>query len=110
MEIICLESVWRENLTRRNWPSRAILQFPLSWAPSTLTGYNNCIKKLVHFCQLKNYVFPPTTSDVIVEFLCYCADGTNRPQSVLNITQAALGHLYAAFDMDNALSEPPVSV
>ena len=92
----------------QDWPSRAIAQFSYSWAPSTLTSYNNCIKKLEQFCYDGNYHFPPMSSCVLAKFLCQCADGSARPQSILNTMQAALGHMYNAYNLDNLAASPDI--
>ena len=46
-------------------------------------------------------MFPPAREADLVTFLCQVADSSRRPKSILGNTQAAIGHLYDAMDMDN---------
>jgi hypothetical protein len=77
-------------------------------ADSTLKGYNRLIAKFQRFC-LDTGVdkFPPVlgarSSTVIAEFLCHVADLGERPESQLRIAVAALGHLYASYQLENPL-------
>ena len=99
LEDLCLESLWRDKLSRQGWSERAVMQFPLAWSKSTILTYNRVIKEFFKFCSAKLLTFPPCNSDVIVAFLCTIADDSHRPQSQLNTTKAALSHLYDCYDI-----------
>ena len=47
----------------------------------------------------RNVSFPPASSDIIADFLCTIADDSQRPQSQLTVSRAALSHLYDCYDI-----------
>ena len=99
---ICLESVWREKLSFLGWSYRAVRQYPLFLAKETLGGYNRLINRFQGFCIGKGEQLPQCAGqDILVEFLCEIADGSERPNSQLKCALAAMSHLYDAYDLPN---------
>ena len=87
----------------RGWSKRAIAQFPLCLAPSTLASYNGVLRKLCDFCQTIGVAYPPLDTPTIADFLCHVADSSASPRSQLKITMAALNHLYANDSLQHVL-------
>ena len=50
LENVCLEDLWRRRLSREGWSKRAIEQFLLRWAKSTLVQYNRQIQRYAEYC------------------------------------------------------------
>ena len=71
-----------------------MLQLPMCWAKSTRALYNKYLNECYSFCVAKDKTFPPTHTGPIADFLCYLADKSDRPQSVLHSSVAALSNMY----------------
>lgn len=91
-------------LLSEGWSERTASQFPLHWAKSTLKLYDSQLNKLRQFCAENEFSFPPTTCSQLAEFLCVIADKSDRPQSVIKSTLAAVSCLYQARRLDNIAS------
>ena len=95
MAMVCLEGIWKQNLTYKNWPTKCIEKYPSFLAPSTLAQYNNCIKKFHVFCEEKGIQLEhkfDNIDGVVVEFLNDIAEKSDRPESMLRTHMAALKH------------------
>lgn len=103
METICLKGIWRSKLQASGWSSRAIDQFLLHWAASTLQQYNRQIKKLHVFCISQDVHFPPAEEGVVASFLCHVAAKSDRPRGQLNSCLAAFKCMFDALDMNNVV-------
>ena len=101
VEDICLESVWREKLLKRNWSYAISGRIEFAWASSTLKTYNGMLSKMNSFAITNGLSFPPQCTADLALLLDFIAERSSRPRSVLNTAQAALGHLYKALDMTN---------
>lgn len=103
MEVVCLESIWTDELTASGWSSRAVAQLPLCLAASTLSAYNRVLRKLKQFCETSQVSFPPQHPHVLANFLCQIADESTAPRSQIKTVMAACSHLYAAYDLRQTL-------
>ena len=104
----CLEDIWRSRLTRFGWAPSAIDRFELSWARGTLRSHNYIILQLYKYCHENDIHFPPVKSAGLANFLCTLANKSQRPQSILRTTSAAIGHLNKAKGLENiAQDESP---
>ena len=96
-----LEGIWQKCLTDKGWSARAIKQYELTLAPSTLKGYNSMLDKCYKYCDEHSIVFPPDETKHLADFLCSLCDRSERPQSVLATAMAALSHVYCALDLSD---------
>lgn len=94
MENICLESMWVAKLKNEGWSEVSAMRFPLHWASSTLQLYNGLLKKLWVFCTSRDIVFPPPEESQLAEFMINVTKQSQRPQSILKSTLAAVSCLY----------------
>ena len=88
-----LESVWYDRLKGTGWTDRSSRQISFHWAESTISAYDRQINKFASFCRKRIGVFPPADKDisaVLADFLCVTADSSDRPESVLKVTSAAI--------------------
>ena len=108
MEDIRLEAIWQKQLEKQGWSSRAIAQFPLCLAKSSLSSYNRIVVKYKLFCDSIKRQFPCSDSCVLAEFLCMIADGSERPRSTLRTAVSALGALFETVLDNNPLAEPAI--
>lgn len=106
---IRLEDLWRAKLEQLEFSERVSKQYSLAWAKSTLCSYNRCINEFKMFCVSRKCLFPPLKCSVIADFLCLCADGSDRPKSKLATIQAALSHLYECLNLPNVMGEKVLS-
>lgn len=103
-----LEDIWRHDVMAQGWSSRAAAQLSFSLAPSTLLTYNRVLNKLKQFCLERGVPYPPVSSATVADFLCFLADDSARPRSVLVTAQAALGHLYTGLHLPNVIKCPVI--
>ena len=92
-----LESVWYDRLKGTGWTDRSSRQISFHWAESTISAYDRQINKFASFCRKRIGVFPPADKDisaVLADFLCVTADSSDRPESVLKVTSAAISCYY----------------
>jgi hypothetical protein len=68
------------------------------------------LRRLSDFCSANGYIFPPTESKVIADFLCDIADTSLRPNSSLNSALAAMTAMYTGLGQRNLASEPEIGV
>lgn len=106
VESVCLESIWRAELRELGWSSECIDRLKYCIANGTIKSYDNIINKLLMFCKQYRCSFPPTQTAVLADFLREAADRSERPNSVLRTSVAAIGHLYNAKGMDNLVQCP----
>lgn len=108
MATLRLEDIWRHDVMAQGWSSRAAAQLSFSLAPSTLLTYNRVLNKLKQFCLERGVPYPPVSSATVADFLCFLADDSARPRSVLVTAQAALGHLYTGLHLPNVIKCPVI--
>ena len=97
MASIRVEDMWRTRLRCLGWSKRASTQSTFSLAQSTLRTYNGYINKYISFCQSRSKDFSDNSStSVIAEFLCYMADHSDRPESLIKTCSAAVNYLFDA--------------
>ncbi len=108
MANICLESVWRKRLTSEGWSERAAEQTLLHWASSTLSSYDRQINRLAVFCKDSGVMFPPPGEDsgTFADFMCFVADGSERPESALKCTSAAITCYYQGSGRASPMDRP----
>ncbi len=102
-----MEDIWRSQLRSKGWPDRAVVQFPLCWAKSTLYSYNSVLNKLCVFCTNHGHEFPPVEEGVLAGFMCELSDSSTKPRSLLNTASAAISALYQAIgfsDLSQSIS------
>jgi len=100
MEDFRLESMWANRLRCLGWSPRAAKQTVHSLAESTLSTYNVYIKKYLVFCKLHNYVATDTSTTAhLAGYLCSIADKSERPESSLKISLAALSSFFQALGL-----------
>ena len=90
-----LESIWKIHLGDLGWSERPILQYMLSLAESTRSGYNRELERCRYFCEENGVCFPPQCSATLANYLCTIADASDRPRSRLSTVIAALSSVYA---------------
>lgn len=109
METVCLADLWQHKLHSLGWSERACKQFVLCWAPSTFSHYNRVCVKFQGFCGDNNVKFPPIgNSAIIVDYLCQVSDKSDRPESAIKMTSAALGCLYESLGVTNPMANGDV--
>ncbi|KAH3722254.1 hypothetical protein DPMN_065210 [Dreissena polymorpha] len=100
MEDFCLESMWANRLHCLGWSPRAAKQTLHSLAESTLSTNNVYMKKYLVFCKLHNYVTTDTSATAhVADKLCSIADKSERPESSLKISLAALSPFFQALGL-----------
>ena len=105
MAHICLESMWRDQTDKKQWPNRATQQIAYCLAPSTVSSYNTMLKKLHKFCELNQVKFPPDQSNHMAQFLCELADKSQAPRSQVKVAMAAYTHMYNSYGYFNVLND-----
>jgi len=108
MEDICLENLWRSDLEDKGWSTESAQRLQFCLAKGTLRSYNVVLSRYSQFCQNHGYTFPPVSTAVLAEFLREVADKSDRPNSVLHTTIAALGHLYTVKGICNVVDSPEI--
>lgn len=96
-----MEDIWRETLTSSGWSQRAAFQVRFSWAKSTLTQYNRCIRNFKSFCADNKVTFPPSNVSDIADYMCFLADKSDRPESSIRINISAISCLYDGLGFNN---------
>lgn len=99
--------MWKRKFQGDGWSPRAIAQYKLCLAESTLQAYNRQLCRFQEFCVSRDCEFPPVgpgNAAILADFLCAVADRCDRPESQLKCTMAAIGHLYAAIHVSNPIS------
>ena len=102
--------MWAQKLVKLGWSERAVAQFPLCLAKSTLDSYNRQIRNLARFCADNKCDFPDCDVPTIVDFLCSVADSSSRPHSQIKMALAAIGHLFKCLDLPDVCSDPMVTM
>lgn len=90
------------------WSQVATSRFQFCLAKSTRVSYNNVLSKCQLFCVEKNVPFPPPCSARLADFLCYLADSSRRPRSLLCTANAALSHVYIHSGLPDLTKSPTV--
>lgn len=88
------------------WGLGAATQMKFHWAHNTLILYNRMVLKFKDYCLSHTPCpidFPPDSSALVAEFLCFMAQDRARPRSVLCNCSAALKCLYEAYDRPNPM-------
>ena len=100
MEVVRLEDMWSFKFSNLNWSSECSLIFPKFLADSTVEQYNAYINKYKDMC-IQNYgEFPPQNryrQASIADFLVTMCRNSQRPQSLIKMSWAAMTHYYDAF-------------
>ena len=110
LENVYFEDLWRSRLSRAGWSKRAIEQFLLRWAKSTLVQYNRQIQRYAEYCQRQGVRFPCNKEHVLVDFFCEIADGSEQPKSQVALSVVALSCLFQALVVENAAQSRTVSI
>ena len=108
VETLGMEDMWESRLRELNWPQKAINYFKYAWATSTRNEYSRHLVKLNNFCSSKDVPFPPTSTDIMAEFLCGIAEKSTAPRSVLKCTLAACTSMYDAYSLPNPAKTPEI--
>ena len=108
MENLRVEDLWRQQLIDIGWSERAATQIRFCKATSTLRQYNSIVTKFKTFCAEKHVKFVPdvVNTSVFADFLCYMADRSTRPLSVLKCVSAALTFLYECLNLPSPMNSP----
>ena len=101
-----MANIWSDRLASEGHSKRVCQQFPLYLAPSTLRQYNYNINKFYQFCTQRNIIFPAQDCCVLSDYLCFLADSSSRPESILKTNLAALSCFYDAINVPNIVSSP----
>lgn len=83
------------------WSEKAVDYYQSFLAPSTLNVYNKYVKMFYEFCVRNSGGFPPPDSErtaIIAEFMCYKAESSERPESMLTTILAALAQLFGSHE------------
>ena len=94
MENICLEGVWKERLSGKNWPKLAINKFIMSLSPTTWLTYNRQFNKFREFVENRGINLEDLgkgiPQNLMVDYLMYMANKSERPKAVLNCSVEAV--------------------
>ena len=101
---MCLESAWKNALTKDGWSIDSATQFIALWQPSTLSSYSRSLDKLDQYCKNRGEKFPCVSTPVLADYLCSVARASDRPKSSLNTTVAALSCLSDALSIRNPVT------
>ena len=97
LETLRLENLWESRLRSLGWSRRASIQSIQSLAQSTLRTYNGFIHTYIQFCEDRQIDFSSDDNvSAVAEFLCHVADKSQRPESVVKGTSAAITCLFEA--------------
>ena len=94
MEVVCLESLWKQRALQQGWSLQAASKLKYSLAPSTINNYNMYIEKVKTVCDKNGNMFPPDNSAILADCLINIVSESDRPASMINCTLAALAHVY----------------
>ena len=95
LEGICLESIWKNRLHCLGWSNRSAIQTVHSLAKSTLETYNHYVNRYITFCIDNNCDFSSENNyTILADFFCVLADSSDRPESVLKVSSAAITCLF----------------
>ncbi len=105
MADIRLASVWSDRLRQDGWSDRAASQISLHWATSTMSLYDRQINKYSSYCHSRVGQFPASHghSNVLADFLCQVADSSDRPESILKSSSAAISCYYHGLGMTSPM-------
>ena len=107
MAPVRLESLWTTRLRCLGWSKRAAIQSLLSLSQSTIRTYNSYVVKYIEFCEHKNVDFSDESNiSTISEFLSCLAGQSNRPESMLKVTSAAITCLFEALGKHSPMNHP----
>ena len=101
MEDPCVARMWEDNLRRAGWSFKAIKRAEPALALSTRRAYDLALIKCKVFAQEFGLNFPPKETHELAEFICFLAEGSERPQSGINTFLAALKQCYKAMNMND---------
>ena len=73
-----------------------------------MSAYNKQLQRFATFCKQRNYLFPTAEPQIVADFLCFVADQTSRPESVIKNTSAALTCFFEAVRLENPLEIPVI--
>ena len=97
MESVCLESKWGNHLGQLEWSTQCIEAYKHYLASSTRAQYNRLVNNFKMFCLDYCGEFPPKKnkfSAVLAEHLRLKSVNSQRPESVLNSTMAAISNYF----------------
>ena len=98
LDDISLESVWTKKLIHQKWSKIAIEKFLHAWSQSMWYSYNKHFKNFVQYLTKNDISLAAISPQVIVDYMVYVADGSNRPKAVLTSASAALSMYFKAMD------------
>ena len=96
MEAVCLETLWESRALQQGWSLHAASRLMFGWSQSTIENYNVHIAKVKKVCESLCKPFPPANTAILAECLLCITSKSDRPQSMVNCTLAALSHVYMA--------------
>ena len=105
MEALRLEDMWRSQALQRGWSVSSASRLRFSCAANTLQSYNRYINRIYNICDASDRDFPPCEK-YLADCLLQIAYESDRPCSLLNCTVAAMGHVYAAYNMSDVTNYP----
>ena len=97
MESVCLESKWGDHLSQLEWSTQCIESYKHYLASSTRAQYNRLVNNFKMFCLDYCGEFPPRKnkfSAVLAEHLRLKSVSSQRPESILNSTMAAISNYF----------------
>ena len=83
-------------MSSAGWSVKSIKLADVALATSTRRAYDLALLKCRIFANQNQTEFPPVRSCDLAEYICYLAEGSVRPQSVINTFLAAIKQLYRA--------------
>ena len=96
LESPSLADIWENKLSRAGWSVKSIKLADVALATSTRRAYDLALLKCRIFANQNRTEFPPVRSCDLAEYICYLAEGSVRPQSVINTFLAAIKQLFRA--------------
>ncbi|XP_053404917.1 uncharacterized protein LOC128558753 [Mercenaria mercenaria] len=109
VETLRVETIWSTRLRVLGWQSTVAKTVSFSIAPTTLKTYNKCINQYVQFCRQHHVDFSDNTNTAtLAKFLYEQAIKTERPESSLNLTSAAITFLFEALGKSSPMHNPDI--
>jgi hypothetical protein len=80
------------------------------WASSTLSSYDRHVYKYAEFCVDRGVGFPPEPEDtaIVADYLCVVADKSERPESALKSTSAAVSCYYQGAGLSSPMEKQDI--
>ena len=104
---LCLDGEWEKHLTKLHWPQTSIVAYKYFLSQSTLQQYDKYLECFRRFCCEKYECFPPPAEFISCstdEFLTLQSKKSNRPESLLRGSLAALSNYFEVTQGKNLIS------